>query len=268
MKKLLDNFKSDIETEGDDFPKEIATTAKRYLAFMIDYTWVTLFMAGVYPTFLPENWDRMDNSQIAWAMVPVYAVGIGLVLGKEVWRGRSPGKAFLNLYVADIKEGLPPASFKQLILRNLVLVAAPIEVFALLFDERCRRYGDKLAQTVVLEIKKPPKVRRVTHKALAVLLGVTSLWTLYVFNQPMAIKKSDGYKFAIQAVTQYTPLTQEIGAVVDFGFWVDVEYAFDHITYGLTAVGEAGQREVSVIIDTAESPYKIAEITVTDPKKD
>lgn len=268
---LLKNIFADSAPEDTSlFERQLATTAKRFLAFMIDYTWIMLVLAGAYPFFLPEQWDRLGTGELVPHLIPVYILGVALFLLRDSFGGQSIGKAFLNLYVAKVDKELPVAEQSQRIKRNLFLVLLPVEIFFMLKDDYARRLGDKFALTLVAEVVKPPKVRRVTHKALAAMTLVSALWTLYIIGQPVAIKKTQGYAIASEAALNYGPLQEAVGSFSEFTYWPDVSYAFDHITYGLTAAGPKGEQKVEVVVETSMSAGlddpKVARIQLIEPE--
>ncbi|MDT8446101.1 MAG: RDD family protein [bacterium] len=264
---FIKKFLADSQPErSEQFPRQIATTAKRYLAFMVDYTWIMLVLAGIYPFFLPNDWDLMGTQDLVVQLIPVYLIGLALFVLRDSIAGQSIGKAFLNLYVAKVDPNLVLADQSQRIKRNLFLILLPIEIVVMLLDDYARRLGDKYALTLVAEVVKPPKVRRVTHKALAAMTLVSALWSLYTFAQPISIKKSQGYLMASEALRQDRQLLAQIGELQEFTYWPDVTYAYDHITYGLTAVGTRGRQKAEVVLDIAqplERP-KIAEIRLVE----
>lgn len=259
-----------VDPEPDDpakFTKEIATSAKRYLAFMIDYTWITLVLAGAYPFFMPEQWDQKPTGELVVALVPVYGLGIFLFLFRDAFGGSSIGKSFLNLYVANLDKEMTLASQAQRIKRNLTLVILPVEIAAILLDKYARRYGDKWAGTLVVERIKPPKVRRITHKALGAMTLVCALWSLYVFAQPVSIKKASGFRQAQESLVGYSPLAEVVGESWEYGYWPEVEYAFDHTTYGFEVKGSLGRTKVEVVLDTTEAQPKVADIRLIRDEK-
>ena len=259
-----------VDPEPDDparFGKEIATSAKRYLAFMIDYTWITLVLAGVYPFFMPELWDQKQTGELVVSLIPVYCLGVGLFLFRDGFGGSSIGKSFLNLYVANLDQEMSLASQTQRVKRNLLLVILPVEIAAILLDKYARRYGDKWAGTLVVERIKPPKVRRITHKALGAMTLVCALWSLYVFAQPVSIKKASGFQQAQESLTGFSPLVEVVGEGWEFGYWPEVEYALDHTTYGFEVNGSLGKTKVEVVLDTTEARPKVVDIRLIRDEK-
>jgi len=261
MKGIFKNIFVDPNPDNPaEYDLQIATSAKRYLAFMIDYTWIMLALAGIYPLFLPDNWDLATSKDILVHLIPVYGIGIALVLLRDSFRGQSIGKVFLNLYVSNLDKEMTLASQGQRIKRNLTLVILPVEVFAMLFDKYCRRYGDKWAKTLVIDMQKPPKVRRITHKALGGMTVICTLWSLYVYTQPVSIKKASHYQLALAAVKDSAVVAEEVGEVRDVGYWPSVQYAFDHSTYGLDVIGSNGKVKAEVVLDLVGEKPKLLEV--------
>jgi len=265
MKGIFSNIFVDPNPDNPaDFERHVATSAKRYLAAMIDYTWIMLVMAGVYPLFLPDNWDLVSDNVILVKLIPVYLVGAALAVLRDTFGGQSIGKAFLGLYVSNLDKEMTLSSQTQRIKRNLVLILLPVEIFVMLFDPYCRRLGDKWANTLVIDLEKPPKVRRITHKALAGMTVICTLWSLYVYTQPVSIKKGSHYILAVDAVKDAAVVADKVGRVVEIGYWPSVEYAFDHSTYGLNVIGSKGEVKAEVVLDTEGDTPKLVEVRLIE----
>lgn len=70
-----------------------------------------------------------------------------ILLNKDAYFGRSPGKVRLNLQVVDFKNSLPASPIRCLI-RNLTVFVWPVEILMFFFSHK-RRVGDLLAGTAV-----------------------------------------------------------------------------------------------------------------------
>jgi uncharacterized RDD family membrane protein YckC len=236
----------------------LAASVKRLFAFIVDYSIIALLLMGVHPLFLPNDWDLLPYNQVLISIFPVYFLGILLLIFKDSFGGVSLGKGLLNLQITLVDESFSRPSTGQLILRNLLIVLLPIELYLLLMDKHGRRLGDKYAGTMVIDHLRPPAIRNLTTKLIAVMLVLSILWMAFTFCTPVAIKSSSGYRISEQAVLKSSTVNRITGEIKSIGYWPEVSYKKDSTVYRIKVVGELEERTVQVILSSniasAEKP--------------
>ena len=128
-------------------PGSLGPLHLRLFALLIDYLLVVIAVNLWDQLFLGAGWDlhppelRNEGGLTYWILF-----GGGLILTKDAWFGRSPGKWFTGIAVrrADDPDRLPRRS--ALVLRNLPLILLPVEAVLVFTDPYCRRLGDRWAQ--------------------------------------------------------------------------------------------------------------------------
>jgi len=113
---------------------------KRVCAFVIDYGLATT--VGICLAIL------LETKMAAWTNCVFY------MLLRDTFGGRSLGKFACGLKVIDIKER--PLKISQAIIRNIfvVLPILPlVEYFVMLKNQQGRRIGDKVAKTMVVDLR-------------------------------------------------------------------------------------------------------------------
>jgi len=113
---------------------------KRVCAFVIDYGLAAT--VGICLAIL------LETKMAAWTNCVFY------MLLRDTFGGKSLGKFSTGLKVVDVKER--PLKISQAIIRNIfvVLPVLPlIEYFVMLKNEQERRIGDKVAKTMVIDLR-------------------------------------------------------------------------------------------------------------------
>lgn len=228
--------------------KIIATSAKRVFAFVVDYSIVALILMGAHPLFLPVDWDLISYNQVLVALVPVYILGLVIFILKDSIKGVSLGKALLNIQITMVDENFSKPDFYKLILRNLFIILFPIEIYLLLMDKHCRRLGDKYTGTMVIDHVRPPTVRQLTTKLVAVTLVFATLWMIFTLFRPVAIKKNSGYRVTEKAIQNSSDVNRVVGEIQSFGYWPEVSYKPEATIYKVKVIGEHAERWVQVVL--------------------
>ena len=253
--------------DPDSIELVAAPSLKRLAAFSLDYLVISLSLSALFPLFVPDRWDLLSMEDNIRAMAPVYLVGIVAFLFKDHVGGRSIGKAFFNLYVASMNETFPVASSGQMLKRNLWLLILPVEVFKLIFDPYCRRFGDRSAKTVVMEIRRPPAVRRLTTKAVGFMLVVSVLWSAYVQLTPLKVEKSAGYQVAKEALLNDAKTQSALGGYIAVSNRLEVSYEQGKEVYIFHVNEEKQARKVQVVLERIEDRIHILGVFLLQEKK-
>lgn len=125
---------------------------KRVLATLIDFGLIfgPVYMLGILLALFDAI---LFNSLFGKIIIITYLVICLLVpialVGKDMVGKRSVGKKITGLKVLSINGKEP--TYKQLFIRNIFMLCAPIEVIVVLFFDKLR-LGDRLAKTKVVEI--------------------------------------------------------------------------------------------------------------------
>ncbi|MDH5561266.1 MAG: RDD family protein [Deltaproteobacteria bacterium] len=246
----------------------VATSAKRYLAFLVDYGVIMLFLKACRPLFLPQSWDAIEFETNIYFQIPLLFLGLFMFVIKDLVRGVSVGKVFFNLRVSNIDKEFTTPSLKRLIIRNLFLFLLPLEIVLIMIDKYCQRWGDKYALTIVVEHKRPPQVRHLTVKVVGVFFVIASLWMMVTLTTPMGIKKSGAYQMAEDAVLSSSLVFESMGAVSSVGYWPDVTYHDGKIVYKIRLEGNGTQKTVQVILNNQKNPPQVSKIMILEGKKD
>lgn len=134
---------------------------KRVCAFLIDNGLASIFSLWMFVAFKSQiaNW-------ISWTV---------LMLFKDAFSGRSPGKRFAGIQVLD-EQGNPPR-LSQTLLRNLFLVIPilPIVEYVVMLKDKPegKRLGDRLAKTRVWDLKPQAKDSNYLWFSVAVVVLLT-----------------------------------------------------------------------------------------------
>ncbi|MDX2471413.1 MAG: RDD family protein [SAR324 cluster bacterium] len=232
-----------------------APSIKRIGAFSIDYLVITLMLSALSALFLPERWDMLPTEAVIYSLAPVYLVGLILFFFKDHFGGRSIGKAFMNLYVSQMAETFPVATSNQLLKRNLWLLILPVEAIKMIFDPYCRRFGDRHAKTVVMEIKRPAEVRRLTTKAIGGMLVISVLWSAYVNLTPLKVEKSAGYQVAKEALLEDAKIRATFGDMIQVGGHLEVNYEQGKEIYIFQINEDSDLRRIQVVLERKEEQF-------------
>lgn len=151
---------------------------KRVCAFVIDYGLATSL--GMWLAIL------LETKTAAWTNCLFY------LLLRDTLGGRSLGKLAVGLRVVDVKER--PLKISQAIIRNIfvVLPLLPLlEYFVMLKNQQGRRVGDKVAKTLVIDLK--PEIKDIVFfwfslVFAAIFLAIWIALIVYIYkNQPLLL---------------------------------------------------------------------------------
>ena len=151
---------------------------KRVCAFVIDYGLASSL--GIWLAIL------LETKTAAWTNCLLY------LLLRDTFGGRSLGKLAVGLRVIDVKER--PLKISQAIIRNIfvVLPLLPLlEYYVMLKNQQGRRIGDKVAKTLVVDLK--PEIKDIVFFCFSLVFAAIFLaaWiTLIVYiykNKPLLL---------------------------------------------------------------------------------
>ena len=180
----------------------ISPSVLRILAFITDFIIVSLFCKlGLIPFVLEQDWDLADNNEIWVGVLPAYFLALVFFILRDAFGGAGFGKRFLNIRTAKAVQNFPTPSIIDQLKRNITLLLLPIEIYRLLFNPLCRRLGDALAGTIVIEKALViARIRFVSIRVLSLFAAAGFLWLTYIFAAPYQLKKTAYYRVAAEAV--------------------------------------------------------------------
>lgn len=230
---------------------QIAASHTRTIAFLIDLVVCFVFArVSFLPFFYPNNWDLISFKDILVINFWYYAVFFVFYMAKDCIKGQSFGKWFMNIQVVYVQEGLKTPGFIKSWVRNIFLIAWPIEILFFLFSKFHRRIGDKYIGTVVIKQDKKFVIRSLTNRLLAVLLISACIWTLSVLSSPQLVKKSSFYQTVLGLDSK------ALGVVInekDIGYFKEL-YVENKITSLILPLkpGNNGINQIKIFFDQTE----------------
>lgn len=128
-----------------------APLGRRLGAFMIDFLIATLVEVLFIVPFIivPLLQNKIDVTEVAARNLSINLIMFAYLIFRDVPNGRSIGKKALHLQVRCTNA--QPASWGQMIIRNLFVLMYPVEVVWLLATSGRTRLGDIAARTGVFE---------------------------------------------------------------------------------------------------------------------
>lgn len=188
----------------------IASTGKRLFAFLFDFVFAMLLVNTLDQLFREEHWDLMRQAQ-GWNNLIRFYGAIGtLLLVKDIFKGRSPGKFFLGMAIRRAEDPLQQPSAGMTIFRNISLIIFPVEGIFLLQDAYARRLADRWLGTVVID---KPKVFRAPLRILIANFILFGFFLAALLLQSPVLKKTAAYQTAVQAVYQYEPIWDHVESI-------------------------------------------------------
>jgi uncharacterized RDD family membrane protein YckC len=190
----------------------IASRKRRIIALLID-VWFFGYLASLcmYLVFFvfKTPWD-----------IPLVGVsGFIFFASKDAFKGAGLGKLLMGIRVVNHSD--TPASPVSTLLRNLPLIAWPIETLVMVLNSSKRRLGDYLAKTQVKRDLKMPT----SHRGLAALFIVCfylltpSLPDIefsedgFMKLSQLFLKQSDAYELAEEKIREQDAIVKLIGPI-------------------------------------------------------
>lgn len=185
---------------------------KRLLAFIIDWnlTLLPFFLIFSFLLYLTSQQEKISLLVVLLCFLLFILAGTVFVIRDILFKGRSPGKRIMGLYIFD-KDSLQQPSPKKLFLRNIFFLILFIDGIILLITENT--IGDHIANTVVLDensieeykIKQlnnafnPVSKKQQLTKIIKILAVVFACFIIFIGLIQVALsasKKTEEYKIA------------------------------------------------------------------------
>jgi len=154
MNKAITNTLKIKTPEGVVFSIHLAGPITRFMAWVVDQATISI-IGTVVLIFLGFLGFLSIDFAFAISILAYFVISIGYgILLEWLWRGQTLGKRLLRLRVMDVK-GLH-LQFSQIVIRNLLRFVDTLPVYYMvgglvcLFSKRAQRFGDFVANTVVV----------------------------------------------------------------------------------------------------------------------
>ena len=185
---------------------------KRLLAFIIDWniTLLPFFLIFSFLLYLTSQQEKIYLLVVLLCFLLFLLAGTVFVIRDILFKGRSPGKRIMGLYIFD-KDSLQQPSPKKLFLRNIFFFILFIDGIILLITGNT--IGDHIANTVVLEENsieeyktkqihnafKPVSGKQQLTRIIKILAVVFACFIIFIGLIQVALsasKKTEEYKIA------------------------------------------------------------------------
>lgn len=204
-----------LETHTAEKPKklQISSHGKRLFALLFDAVFAILLVNTIRPLTQPQHWDVLprtttEENELLW----IYGAIALLLLSKDIFGGRSPGKYIWGMCVRSLQDLSKPPNALVLIARNSLLAIFPIEGIATLFNSHGRRFADRWLHTVVID--HPNTIRPIFRILLANVVLVSFFFAAWI-SQPYILKKSVAYQTAEKEIYAHPIIQSEIGNLLE-----------------------------------------------------
>jgi len=200
----------------------IASRKRRIVALLID-TWFFGYLSSLcmYLVFFvfKTPWDAplvQNNLQLP-ALIGL--MSFILFNGKDAFNGAGPGKRLLGIRV--VNPSGTPASASRTFLRNIPLIALPIETLAIVVSTSKRRIGDYLTNT---QVKRDLNMTTANRGLTAVFLVSIYLFAPSFPNiefsedgllqlSQLILKQSNAYELAEKKIYEQDAIMQIVGPI-------------------------------------------------------
>jgi uncharacterized RDD family membrane protein YckC len=251
----------------------IASRKRRIAALLIDF-WFYGYLTSllVYFVFfvLKTPWDAPFIQDGMSLKSLIGLMGFIIFANKDGIKGLGLGKLVMGIRV--FKDSGEPASPATTFIRNLTLIAWPIETIAMIANSNKRRLGDYLAST---QVKRDTAISS-SHRGLAALLIIC----VYMFTPSLpsidfseqgfndlskyVVEHSQVFKIAEQAIMEEPGITQLIGPIesVDVGSTSNLFIQNDdgEASFVLLVTGQNSKLPVAVNLKRVDGEWQIIEM--------
>jgi GNAT superfamily N-acetyltransferase len=191
----------------------VADAGKRLLALIVDVFFFILLLRTVEQLLRPEHWDLLPPGDPVEEAMALYVPLLVLLLLRDAWRGRGPGKMLLGLTVRETSRLNKSISPWLTLQRNLLLPLLPVEGAFLIWDIYFRkgygqRLGDRWTRTVVIEQPRPMGGLRRLLLANIILFAFFALSWFYL--DAALTRKTAAFQVAEEAIRQFPEIAKAL----------------------------------------------------------
>ncbi|MDH4120824.1 MAG: RDD family protein [Deltaproteobacteria bacterium] len=255
---------------GDPAPLSLAQHHLRLLALVLDYIAALLAVKFFLIAVTGNHWDLAlaDGGQ-DWTLAQTMGATLGLLALRDVWGGKSLGKRLTGIAVVRARQpGRGPAPWSAVV-RGVALALFPVEAVLVFADPYCRRVGDHLAGTVVIQNPHAPSLARrlLLLSSLFLLIGLLALtFPRWYYT------RSAAYQTALAAL-QARPLEPVVGADPDVErFTFDMTPEGDSyravVVFELKGDGGEGSAKVEMRLDKLRKQWDVTGLSLEKISKE
>jgi hypothetical protein len=184
---------------------------RRAGAFLFDY-FLTVF-TGTGAAFLIYG-DAFFEPNNSHPIIASTGIMLALFFCRDLVKGISPGRWVTGIMVRDYDFPSQPPSIPNRILRNIMLIAWPVEIITMIFNSELRRLGDRAAHAMVMV---NPQSAQVVWRLIPVILMVVLFYGSGFFLQAYLVKRTEPYNVSVEYIKSNTEVQQLTGGVTGFG---------------------------------------------------
>jgi hypothetical protein len=252
-----------LPTAPGGVPTALAPHHLRMFALLVDYLLAVALLNMGARLLLGAEWDLRGPAP--GLHLERLLGGLALLLLRDAIDGRSPGKWFMGIAAVRAADPAVAPRLPARLLRNLTLVLLPVEAVLVFVDPYCRRLGDRLAGTVVVEHAHPaPVTRRLLGMAAVFLATTLAIFLLEYWN----VRRSAAYPLAVRVATAEPAVAEAFGPQPEFsapGLTRSPDGA--RMVVQLAAEGPRGTGTVEVHLRLAAAPahWELERVEVQGP---
>lgn len=238
-----------------------ASIWRRVAAFYVDAIIISLVVSALlfsnFTTFT-ENPERL----FSFFNAMMFASIVGICI-KDIINGVSLGKWIFSIQVRDSNDPTSKPSIIRLVCRNLLTIAWPVEVIALLVSKNKRKIGDAWTKTDVYSVTDRIKILRIIITAV---LMIVLFITFTLFTTMNVIKNDTSYEQAINSIEQNSEIQILTGGITGYGIFpigsVSTTDGNGEAEFTVTVKGKQKNLKVYVYLEKEpKSDWKVKEIS-------
>lgn len=251
----------------------IASRKRRIIALLIDvsfYGYLTsLFMYLVFFVF-KTPWDSPLIHNSLGFISSIWFLGFLIFAAKDSVNGLGLGKLIMGIRVCS--DDGKPATMLSTVVRNLSLLAWPVEALVMIISSSKKRVGDHLVDTQVCRDTgiKP------SNRWLAVLLIFGSYWLSpnlpdisfseegFMELSKMVVKQSHAYELAEQHVRSEEAIQRLIGPIKSVSVRISSNIVINNsegeAEFILDVLGENGQLPVVLKLERKDNQWQVIQM--------
>ncbi len=237
----------------------LASRKRRIFALLIDHVVITFICTYAAFIVFGLNIESLLFEEAVGPFVSIGFLSLVLFIIKDSVNGLSLGKYILGIRVRDVKNGLESVSPFKTMLRNVFLIAWPIEFIAMIISSSKKRMGDYVSGTIVLRDRSIKLYKRLP----VFILLLFALSHSFQISNYSIIENSSAFKIAVKHLKESGNLEVLVGPIQSIEVnqlgSVSIHNGEGSATLYLLVVGETRNQPVTLTLHKSEN--KIWEVT-------